>query len=200
VTPTSTPSASPTVIPTMSPTMQPTTAPSRCLEVSTDEFFFKMKNNNKPVYKTCEWLGKKNDEKILDICTKKTDSHEGKDPAKVVCKCTCDIHSPPSSAPSSKPNTKSPTNVPVTSSPTKLIPTSVPTRSDCCSQDFKTCSTNVGSWCHNNEQNCLTCGGSFISDAPRKCIARWDSCNANPSGCCSPATCERVEGQYKQCQ
>jgi len=204
--PTPIPSLNPTALateepsssPSSSPTIKLTAAPSVCLDEPDIEFFYKMKDNE-PIYKTCEWLKGKNDQKRLNICKTKTESYGGRSPANIVCKCTCDLNSP---APSS-PETSAPSAT-ITESPSRMpssIPTTTaPTREVCCSQDFKTCATHLSDWCHMDESNCRTCDGSFISDAPRQCVARWKSCSSNRGGCCSPATCARVEANYWQCQ
>jgi len=201
--PTASPTKRPSASPTSVPTSFPTSAPSECHDNPADNFFLRMKKKE-PLYKTCEWLRRVKNEKRLDICNNKTDSHGGIGPAREVCKCTCGLHSSaPTSSPETssptKPITKSPSSHP-TSSPTKANTTSAPTRSMCCSQNFKTCAHNIGDWCHNNKKNCITCGGFFISAVPRNCIARWKSCGDNPEGCCSPGTCVHVEGSYSQCE
>ena len=83
----------PTPTPTAEPTKSPVNSPTSCTDNPTDSFFFKMKTlsdgSKKPIYKTCDWLEKKSAKKINNICTKKTNSHDGVGPAKDVCKELC---------------------------------------------------------------------------------------------------------------
>ena len=79
----------PTAEPTPEPSDSPIDSPTTCTDNPQDPFFFKMKDGA-PIFKTCDWLSKKNASKIDSICTKKTDSFGGIGPAKEVCKVLCD--------------------------------------------------------------------------------------------------------------
>jgi len=87
------------------------------------------------------------------------------------------------------------------------IPSDVPSHSPtkepivggeaCCSQDFKNCA-DLDDWCIENEENCNSCGGIIIYNAPLDCIFRWGDCTDDMDGCCSPATCQG-DSNYAQC-
>merc|ERR1712242_85456 len=52
------------------------------------KFFLKQKRNGQPVLKKCAWLGKKNESKRNNICSK-TERHGEFGPAQEVCPKTC---------------------------------------------------------------------------------------------------------------
>jgi len=81
------PPVPPTSAPTQS-TTTPTIQPTECVDKPKDKFHYKMKNQ-KPINKTCKWLGKKSQESIDKICKKNNDSHNGIGPAKEICKVLC---------------------------------------------------------------------------------------------------------------
>merc|ERR1712156_1217419 len=196
------PTASPTFVSTMSPSDAPTAKATQCSEDPDDEFFFKLKNNGKPAFKTCQWLANKNEGKIDKLCTTKTDSHGDTGPPGDVCKVTCGKcpTSSPTKAKTPSP-TKSPTE-PVTGAPTKAptkAPTSSPTEGDdrCCSQFFDVCKPNP--WCQESESNCKTCNGVFLTNLPKQCIPRFGMCSGNEDGCCYPSTCTSANDNSKQC-
>jgi hypothetical protein len=101
---------------------------------------------------------------------------------------------PPQPSPTNPPQIL-PTNSPVTS------PTSGGTMGDgCCSQDFKTCVT----WCTESMDACDNCPNvlmTWLPDGPisSTCLARWETCTANQSGCCNGMLC-RGDQYYMQCQ
>ena len=144
-----------------------------------------------PIYKTCEWLASKPDDKISRICEKKTDSYDGTGPAREVCKemCqTCPSASPtmrPTVSPTSSPNvqpTKAPTTAP-SPAPTKAPH---PAQDVCCSQFFDVCKDNP--WCQESEENCTTCNGVFLPNLPLTCTPRFGMCSTDAE-CCYPSTC-----------
>merc|ERR1711862_244862 len=81
------PPVPPTSAPTQS-TTTPTIQPTECVDKPKDKFHYKMKNQ-KPINKTCKWLGKKSQKSIDKICKKNNDSHDGIGPAKEICKVLC---------------------------------------------------------------------------------------------------------------
>ena len=165
-----------------------------------------MKEEN-PLYRDCEWLAAKTENRINNICSNKTESHGNFGPAREVCKALCDTCTytlSPASSPVNEPSSEPPNTNPTTREPTTTAPTvkltHTPTKAQlthCCSHDFKTCA-NSGSWCHENRKHCEQCNGMLIFNAPLKCIERWGECTNNLNGCCAPATC-RGNRHYRQC-
>lgn len=223
--PTSLPTESPSWMPTNElpiesptshfPSNMPSSQPSvvTCVDDPDEEFFFKMKDGL-PVFKTCDWLSTRSDDKRENTCEGKTDSFDGVGPAKEVCKVACGTcnTSQPSASPSIQPSyvptsSKSPTISPSSSTelPTSSTesPTHAPSKApsassgQCCSNNYRTC---MGSnWCDESSTNCQQCGGTLITGAPLQCIAKWDECTNDNDGCCAPATCQGYGGSYMQC-
>ena len=144
-----------------------------------------------PLYKTCEWLASKPDDKITRICDKKIDWYDGTGLAREVCKEMCQTC--PSASPTVRP-TESPTsspNIQPTKAPT-AAPSSAPTRAPhpsqdvCCSQFFDVCKDNP--WCQESEENCTTCNGVFLPNLPLTCTPRFGMCSTDEE-CCYPSTC-----------
>eukprot|EP00553_Chaetoceros_curvisetus_P009248 CAMPEP_0204615136 /NCGR_PEP_ID=MMETSP0717-20131115/2708_1 /ASSEMBLY_ACC=CAM_ASM_000666 /TAXON_ID=230516 /ORGANISM="Chaetoceros curvisetus" /LENGTH=123 /DNA_ID=CAMNT_0051628001 /DNA_START=394 /DNA_END=765 /DNA_ORIENTATION=+ len=118
--------------PSSSPTLQPT--PYQDDPIA--EFFLRTKLDVEPekaVYKTCDWLvSTRSDDKRTTICSRKTHSYEGYEPARDVCKVaydTCYLTDDSSASPSetvttsiSLSPTKTPSNAP-TGSPTEFFTT-----------------------------------------------------------------------------
>lgn len=105
---------------------------------------------------------------------------------------------------SSSPSQSQPSPVAAsTASPTASPPTaSSSNASGCCSHDFKTCV----SWCGTTKAECDACSpdappviwlenGALTSDS---CIARWDVCTNDNSGCCDGLSCIS-QGTWSQC-
>jgi hypothetical protein len=102
--------------------------------------------------------------------------------------------------PVTKTPTAAPTKSPVvndTKSPT-LSPVKRPTvgSSFCCSWDGKYCGADE--WCSTFEDYCSSCGGYWIEDGPKSCVAKWGDCTNNTNECCV-GTC-KGNRWYKQCK
>jgi len=70
----------------------------------------------------------------------------------------------------------------------------------CCTWDFYHCGNSA--WCNESMKNCQAgcSGGTWMEkSAPEmQCIAKWGTCTADNSGCCTGLTCEG-NNYYKQC-
>jgi hypothetical protein len=100
----------------------------------------------------------------------------------------------------------SPTNAPVRPTPAPVSPTNAPVApttpsgDSCCSLNYKDCVT----WCPIDEAGCNSCNSGqmyWLANGSRSgntCLARWDACTTNPTGCCGGLVC-RGNKYYRQC-
>lgn len=104
--PTASPTASPTLTPIQSPTASPTLTPNviipaattglptsanpiSCQESEATQYLFRVKNNGKPVTRTCGSLSKLLPFQKQDICENEVGSHNNFDSAKIACPVSC---------------------------------------------------------------------------------------------------------------
>lgn len=101
----------------------------------------------------------------------------------------------PPSAPST--STSAPTAAPTPEPTESPAAAAAPSGGKCCSFDYSACDAG---WCSDGEDNCGTCGGSWIHPPEENsCLAQWTPCLATPETCCDGLTCQ---GNlfYKSCQ